>query len=153
MIKDLLKKELIFDGIKVNGGNKEEALKVISELVVNSSDVSVQELLNGFLKREEESSTGFGGYVAIPHTKLEGVKNPFIAIVRFENDIEWESLDDEPVRVALALVMPATDEDNIHLQVISKFARKLMDDDFVEVLLNEKDKENLYSFIIDEMEG
>lgn len=153
MIKDLLKKELIFDGIKVNGGNKKEALKVISELVVNSSDVSVQELLNGFLKREEESSTGFGGYVAIPHTKLEGVKNPFIAIVRFENDIEWESLDDEPVRVALALVMPATDEDNIHLQVISKFARKLMDDDFVEVLLNEKDKENLYSFIIDEMEG
>jgi fructose-specific phosphotransferase system IIA component len=153
MIKDLLKKELIFDGIKVNGGNKEEALKVISELVVNSSDVSVQELLNGFLKREEESSTGFGGYVAIPHTKLEGVKNPFIAIVRFENDIEWESLDDEPVRVALALVMPSTDKENIHLQVISKFARKLMDDDFVEVLLNEKDKENLYSFIIDEMEG
>ena len=153
MIKDLLKKELIFDGIKVNSGNKEEALKVISELVVNSSDVSVQELLNGFLKREEESSTGFGGYVAIPHTKLEGVKNPFIAIVRFENDIEWESLDDEPVRVALALVMPSTDEENIHLQVISKFARKLMDDDFVEVLLNEKDKENLYSFITDEMEG
>ena len=153
MIKNLLKKELIFDGIKVNGGNKEEALRVISDLVVTSSDVCSQDLLNGFLKREEESSTGFGGYVAIQHTKLEGVKNQFISIVKFENDIEWESLDDEPVKVAIALVMPATDEGNIHLQIISKFARKLMDDDFVEVLLNESDKENLYNYIISEMEG
>lgn len=62
-------------------------------------------------------------------------------------------MDDEPVKVAIALVMPATDEGNIHLKIISKFARKLMDDDFVEVLLNESDKEKLYKYIISEMEG
>lgn len=152
MIKDLLKKELIFSEINVPSQMKNEALKVITTLCKDYTDLDSDVLYNSFTQREALDSTGFGGGIALPHAKLDNLKQAFILIARFAQEIEWEAIDDEPVRVAIALVMPNNDEDNLHLQVISKFARKLMNEEFTNNLCNEKDSEVLYQYIIETME-
>ena len=65
--------------------------------------------------REEESTTGIGEEIAIPHGKCDAVN--------------------EPVTFLFLIATPNT-EDNIHLDVLSKLSVMLMDDNFTESLRN-----------------
>lgn len=153
MIKDLLKKELIVMNLEVASDEKEAAIKAISKACSQYSGLDEHQLCEMFLDREALDSTGFGNSVAIPHAKIMGLKEAFIGIFRFSQPVEWEAIDDEPVQVAIALVMPGEAENNTHIQVLSKFSRKLMDDEFIETLLEEKNPDKMYNFILTEMEG
>ncbi|HCM24146.1 MAG TPA: PTS fructose transporter subunit IIA, partial [Ruminococcaceae bacterium] len=101
--------------------------------------------------REKVESTGFGSGVAIPHAKLDRLKEPFIAIVHFAEPVNWDSIDGKPVEVAIALVMPTVDKDNTHLQVLSYFSRKLVDESFIDRLLKAEDKDQMYQCVLEEM--
>jgi fructose-specific phosphotransferase system IIA component len=151
MVKDLLKEELIFNKIVVTSKTKSEAINIISMLCAEKENIDENKLRDKFMEREALSTTGFGEHIAIPHAKIDGLKAPFISIIRFQDGIEWEALDDEVVKVAIALVMPNNDESNLHLKIISKFARKLMNGSFVENLLKDNSSSELYKYIIDEM--
>lgn len=153
MIRTLLKPELIITGLEVPSLTKEEAIKMMSKICAEHSGMDEAVLCEGFMQREALDSTGFGNNVAIPHAKIKGSNKAFIGIFKFAEGVEWEALDDEPVKAAITLVMPGEASDDTHLKVISKFSRKLMDDDFVEVLVNEEDKDKLYQFLLTEMEG
>ena len=83
--------------------------------------------------REEESTTGIGEGIAIPHGKCDAVKKPGLAAMVVKNGVEFEALDDEPVTLLFLIAAPNT-EDNIHLDVLSKLSVMLMDDNFTESL-------------------
>ena len=85
--------------------------------------------------REEESTTGIGEGIAIPHGKCDAVKKPGLAAMVVKNGVEFEALDDEPVTLLFLIAAPNT-EDNIHLDVLSKLSVMLMDDNFTESLRN-----------------
>lgn len=114
--------------------DKNGALGVMAGLLAKDHNLNEKNLLAGFKQREAESSTGFGNGVAIPHAKIDGLTDPFVGVVTFTQPVAWQSLDDAPVTIAIALVMPADDPDQLHLKVLSKLARKLMDDDFIAAL-------------------
>lgn len=148
MLQDMLKPEFVFTDVQIESREKNQALKKISELCAEKSELEVKELLSAFIAREEMDSTGFGNGVAIPHAKIKKLDAPMVAVIRFKQEIEWEAIDDEPVKVAIALVMPDDDKDNTHLQVISRFARLLVNHEFVSRL---KDSKDLYHFIVNEV--
>ena len=85
--------------------------------------------------REEESTTGIGEGIAIPHGKCDAVKKPGLAAMVIKNGVEFEALDDEPVTLLFLIAAPNT-EDNIHLDVLSKLSVMLMDEEFTESLRN-----------------
>ena len=85
--------------------------------------------------REEESTTGIGDGIAIPHGKCDAVKKPGLAAMVIKNGVEFESLDDEPVTLLFLIAAPNT-EDNVHLDVLSKLSVMLMDEEFTESLRN-----------------
>ncbi|RDU23838.1 PTS sugar transporter subunit IIA [Anaerosacchariphilus polymeriproducens] len=151
MLKDMLKPEFVFTNVDVEGNEKSQAMKKISILCSEHSDIDTDELFSAFIAREEMDSTGFGSGVAIPHAKIKGLTSPMVAVIKFKQEIDWEAIDDQPVKVAIALVMPNSDEDNTHLQVISRFARLLVNDEFVNNLKGSTDSEELYNFIIKEV--
>lgn len=153
MIEALLKRELIMLDVELSNNTKETAISKISESCSAYCGIDKDVLQDMFLQREALDSTGFGNQVAIPHAKIMGLKDAFIGIFKFKEAAEWEAIDDEPVKVAIALVMPGEAENNTHIQVLSKFSRKLMDDDFIETLISETDADKLYEFVIKEMEG
>jgi mannitol/fructose-specific phosphotransferase system IIA component (Ntr-type) len=110
---------------------KDAALGKMAELLAPDHSLDATELHAGFVAREGESSTGFGNGVAIPHAKVKGLTQPFVGTVTFTTPVEWDALDGQPVDIAIGLIMPADDPDQVHLRVLSKLARKLMDDDFI----------------------
>ena len=102
------------------------------------------------LARETEGSTGIGEGIAIPHAKTEAVKAPGLASMIVRAGVDYESLDEEPAFLFFLIAAPAGGE-NVHLEVLSRLSRMLMDDEFHEALMNAKTPEE-YLKIIDEAE-
>ena len=115
---------------------KSEALDMAVDLMVKSGKISDREAYRKQVYlREEESTTGIGEGIAIPHGKCDAVKKPGLAAMVIKNGVEFEALDDEPVTLLFLIAAPNT-EDNIHLDVLSKLSVMLMDEDFTESLRN-----------------
>lgn len=86
--------------------------------------------------REAEASTGFGGGVAIPHTKSENISTPAIIFARLSTPVEWHALDGAPVDTVINILVPK-DGNDTHLQLLAKLARNLVHADFVAALKND----------------
>ena len=115
---------------------KSEALDMAVDLMVKSEKISDREAYRKQVYlREEESTTGIGEGIAIPHGKCDAVKKPGLAAMVIKNGVEFEALDDEPVTLLFLIAAPNA-EDNIHLDVLSKLSVMLMDEEFTESLRN-----------------
>ena len=89
--------------------------------------------MKDYQEREQESTTGFGNGIAIPHAKSNNVKTAAILFGRSTTDIEWQSLDGKPVNTFISLLVPANEGD-VHLKLLAQLSRKLVHQDFVEIL-------------------
>ncbi len=116
--------------------SKSEALDMAVDLMVKSEKISDREAYRKQVyAREQESTTGIGEGIAIPHGKCDAVQKPGLAAMVVKNGVEFEALDDEPVTLLFLIAAPNT-EDNIHLDVLSKLSVMLMDEEFTASLKN-----------------
>ena len=133
-ITDLLDKRSV--SLTAAPKGKSEALDMAVDLMIKSEKISDREAYRKQVYlREEESTTGIGEGIAIPHGKCDAVKKPGLAAMVIKNGVEFEALDDEPVTLLFLIAAPNT-EDNIHLDVLSKLSVMLMDEEFTESLRN-----------------
>ena len=75
------------------------------------------------------------------------IKEAGILFVRMKHKIEWKSIDEKPVEAAVCLLAP-DDKNDFHLKALSKLARRLMHEDFVDILKT-AEKQQILSEIID----
>ena len=135
--------------IDLNGTpkSKSEALDQVVDLMLKSEKIRDREAYRKEVyRREEESTTGIGEGIAIPHGKCDAVIKPGLAAMVVKDGVEFESLDDEPVHLIFLIAAPIT-KDNVHLDVLSKLSRLLMNEEFVEGLKNAKDVDEFLAII------
>jgi len=127
-ITDLLDKRSIrLDGAPAN---KKEALDQMVELMAKSGKINDIEAYRQLVyAREEESTTGVGEGIAIPHGKGDAVDAPGLAAMVVPKGVEFESLDGEAVNLIFLIAAPNT-KDNVHLDVLSKLSMLMMDETF-----------------------
>ncbi len=133
-ITDLLAKE----SIKLNATvkDKEEVLNTMVDLMDKSGKISDKKLyLDAVKAREEEGTTGVGNGIAIPHGRCSGVKKAGLAAMSIKGGVEYNALDSKPVDLVF-LIAANEDSGNVHLEILSKLATMLMDDEFVSKLKN-----------------
>lgn len=148
-IVDLLHRESI--DLQAVAADKNAAIDRLVDLMAASGNLTDKEAYKKcVLAREEEGSTGIGEGIAIPHAKTNAVKRPGLASMIVRNGVDYESLDDEPAYLFFLIAAPA-DGNNVHLEVLSRLSRLLMDDVFRENLMNAKTAEE-YMTIIDTAE-
>ncbi len=127
--------------------SKNEALDQIVALMAKSGKINDEE---GYRRqvyaREEESTTGIGEGIAIPHGKCDAVDKPGLAAMVVKDGVEFDSLDGEPVTLMFLIAAPNT-EDNVHLDVLSKLSMMLMDEEFTSSLRNAKSAEEFLAVI------
>lgn len=131
-ITDLLDKR----SISLNGtpSTKQEALDQVVALMVKSGKIRDEEAYRKQVYlREDESTTGIGEGIAIPHGKCDAVSEPGLAAMVVKDGVDFDSLDGEPVHLIFLIAAPNT-KDNIHLDVLSKLSVLLMDEEFTEKL-------------------
>ena len=135
-ITELLSRE----SIELNGTpkTKAEALDQMVELMEKSGKLSDKEAYRKQVyAREEESTTGVGEGIAIPHGKCDGVKAPGLAAMVVKDGVDFDAMDGDPVSLIFLIAAPNT-KDNVHLDVLSKLSVLLMNEDFTAALRNAK---------------
>lgn len=140
---------LAVESIELNGkaDTKQEALEKAVELMVKSGKISDIDIYSkGVYAREEESTTGIGDGIAIPHCKSEAVKKPGLAAMVIPEGVDFKALDGEKVDLMFLIAAPNT-EDNVHLEVLSRLSVLLMDVTFTNNLRNAKTAEEFLSII------
>ena len=106
----------------------DEALEFLSKKAVENGLADDEAaVLDAFKAREAMGTTGMQSGFAIPHCKSAVVNDAAIYVVKFANSIKWDSLDGNPIRVAVALFSPDGD---VHLTLLSSVATLLLDESF-----------------------
>jgi fructose-specific phosphotransferase system IIA component len=140
-ISEILEVNLI--STKIEGNDKETVLNNMIELVSNSDKITEKEKVrDAIFNREKIMSTGVGKGFAIPHGKTDGIVDMIAAFGITENEIDFDSLDGEPVRLVFLLV----GKENLvgpHLKLLSRISRLLNKDDFRTKLVTAKTPEEI----------
>ena len=144
-ITDLLDKRSI--SLTGTPKTKSEALDQIIDLMVKSGKINDREAYRAQVyEREEESTTGIGEGIAIPHGKCDAVTKPGLAAMVIKDGVEFDSLDGQPVSLMFLIAAPNT-KDNVHLDVLSKLSVLPMDEGFADDLRNARSVEDFLSIV------
>lgn len=144
-ITDLLDKKSI--SLNAAPKSKKEALDILVDLMVKRGNINdVEGYRRLVYAREEESTTGIGEGIAIPHGKGAAVDKPGLAAMVVKGGVDFESLDDEPATLLFLIAAPNT-EDNVHLDVLSKLSMMMMDSEFTKNLRNAASPEEFLQII------
>lgn len=145
-ITDLLKSNAIELG--VNLASKDEAIDrliALHEKAGNLKDPA--KFKEDILKREEHSTTAIGEGIAVPHAKSAAVKAPALSCVTVPGGIDYSAPDGKPSD--LIFMIAATEDGDVHLEILSRLMVMLMDADFANALRNAKSTEEFLKIIDD----
>ncbi len=148
----MLKQQNIFLSQKLKTRN--DVFDFISNQAISLNVISKsnkQKLIDAFIKREDESTTGFEDGFAIPHARIKEIKKPTIIVVRCSNGVEWDSMDGKPIKVMIALLIPENQSSTIHMDTLSKVATLLLDDEFRKNMHNLKTEKELFTYLNEKM--
>ena len=127
---DFVKVENVF--VAEDFASRDEALSFVSNQAVKAGLANdADAVMNAFLAREAEGTTGMMEGFAIPHAKSDAITEAAVIVVKDESGVTgWDTMDGAPVNVAIALLIPGAQAGTTHLKILSKVAEALMDEGF-----------------------
>ena len=132
-ITDILTEDLIVTGLE--GNSKDDIIDKMVDLVGSSPKVlDLEKVRKAIFERERIMSTGVGNGFAIPHGKTDAVSDIVAGFAVTERPIDYESLDEKPVRLVFLLV----GKDNLvgpHIKLLSRISRLMNKEEFRRKLL------------------
>ncbi|SJZ56453.1 PTS system, fructose-specific IIC component [Pilibacter termitis] len=133
-IKDLLAKEVMI--LDLQAADKRSAIDEMVEQLKNKGKITdVETFKAGILAREEQTTTGLGDGIAMPHAKNAAVKEATILFAKSKNGVNYEALDGLPVHLFFMIAAPENANDT-HLQALAELSQFLMREGFIEQLKN-----------------
>ncbi len=140
------------DLVKVNmpGSSKNDVINSIIDLASASKKIKdIEKVRQAIHDREKIMSTGVGKGFAIPHGKTDSVSDIVAAFAVTEEPIDYQSLDNEPVRLVFLLV----GKDNLvgtHIKYLSRISRLMNKDEFRTKLLNAQTSKEIIEIFTEE---
>ena len=149
-ITEMLKKESIALGVTL--GSKEEAIdRLVSLMDAGGRLKDKAGYKEGILAREALGSTAVGDGIAIPHAKVDAVKEPGLAAITVPAGVDYEAFDGSLANLIFMIAAPAEGAD-VHLEALANLSTLLMNPGFKEKLLAAENPEAFLQ-VIDEAEG
>lgn len=126
-IIDLLKPEAITLGLDIS--SKDDAINALIGLHAAAGNLKDKDAYKAaILAREEQGSTAIGDGIAVPHAKTSAVKAPALAAITVKNGVDYGAPDGKPSD--LLFMIAATEDGDVHLEILSRLMVMLMDSDF-----------------------
>jgi PTS system nitrogen regulatory IIA component len=135
--------------VDVRAPDKTGLLKQLSARAAAALKLDTERISSEILKREELGSTGVGGGVAIPHTRVQGLKRPFGVLARLRKSIDFDAIDDKPVDLVFLLLLPAAPTGE-QINALAAVARRLRDANAVRDLRRAADSASLHRAMVTE---
>ena len=145
-ITDLLKSNAI--ELNVSLASKDEAIEKLIALHEKAGTLKDSaKFKEDILKREEHSTTAIGEGIAVPHAKSSAVKAPALSCITVPGGIDYSAPDGKASD--LLFMIAATEDGDVHLEILSRLMMMLMDPDFSSALRNAKDTAEFLKIIDD----
>ncbi|MDI9590799.1 MAG: fructose PTS transporter subunit IIA [Acidobacteriota bacterium] len=136
---DFVKASQVF--LDNHASSVEEALAFFArkavELGLSDDEAAVLDALKA---REAEGTTGMLSGFAIPHCKCSAIRDAAVMVVKFADGVSWDSMDGQPIKVAIALLAPDGEVATTFLRTLSQVAVMLMDESFRKKVLAADDE-------------
>jgi len=119
--------DLLADGgvvLRSGASSKRQALHTVAEAAAQALGMPENRVMEALLEREALGSTGLGSGVAVPHARLEGVKQVTAVFIRLDTPVAYGAVDDRPVDLLFALFAPPRDGAE-HLRALAAVSRAL----------------------------
>ena len=106
--------------------------------------LAAAEVVDRLTERERLGSTGFGGGVAIPHGKIDGLDHVVGLFVQLAQPVDVKAIDDLAVDLVFCLLSPP-DAGSEHLKALAQVSRWLRDRAFVAKLRGAGSADAIYA--------
>lgn len=104
------------------GISKKRVLEFLSSFLEQQAEcIDADKVYQEFLAREKLGSTGIGDGVAVPHCRLESCSDVIGVLLKLEQPVDYDAIDDQPVDLVFALVVPS-EQNEEHLRVLQTIA-------------------------------
>ncbi|MCM8731162.1 PTS sugar transporter subunit IIA [Hephaestia sp. GCM10023244] len=133
---------------QVSAPTKKHLFQTLATAAGESYGVDPQAVAETLAEREKLGSTGFGGGVAIPHGRLDGLDRVVGVVVQLAQPIDYQAIDDLPVDLAFMLLSPPQ-AGAAHLKALARVSRGLRDGGFVAKLRGAGSPDALYALLTD----
>jgi Ca2+-transporting ATPase len=144
-ISDFLDRQLVEAHLKSH--TKDEVLdEIVNRISTGKKIKNKQEVLEKILARERQITTGIGNGVAIPHTRIENLKEAVLFVGLSKHGINFSSTDGRPVHLIVLFLTPLL-ESELHLKILSKVGTLLNNGVLVEQLMHCSTNDELYHLL------
>jgi PTS system nitrogen regulatory IIA component len=140
-LADILAENAVLDCTDVT--SKRQLFDALSKKASELTGKNQSDILASIAGREELGSTGLGNGIAIPHGKLNGLKDVTAVFARLDRPIDFDAVDDQPVDVVIMLLAPVGAGAD-HLKALSRVARLLRTESVIDQLRSETDLKRIY---------
>jgi fructose PTS system EIIBC or EIIC component len=145
-LTDITNLDLI--NIDLEGSSRDDVIDEMIQLLNKTGSItSAAAFKEAILNREEESTTGIGMNIAIPHGKSGAVTKPSVVFGIKRDGVDWNSLDGSDAKLIFMIAVPKESEGNEHLKILQLLSRQLMDEEYRDKLLKVKTKEEAYKLL------
>ena len=127
-LKDVLRHARV--SVDQRFADKDACLTALSRRAAADLAIDPAGILAGLSHRESLGSTGLGRGIALPHARLVGITEPYIALARLRDAIPFDAVDDKPVDIVCLVLLPAAAGGQSpagQLNVLAGIARRLRD--------------------------
>tara|TARA_A100001037_G_scaffold273005_1_gene269548 strand:+ start:2084 stop:2548 length:465 start_codon:yes stop_codon:yes gene_type:complete len=141
---ELLTPEAVIPQMKAE--SKKQALQELSGFAAELTGVEERTIFEVLLERERLGTTGVGNGIAIPHGKLEDVKQLCGMFARLDTPVDFDAIDDQPVDLIFVLLAPESAGAD-HLKALAWVSRLLRDNSICEKIRGSEDREAILELI------
>jgi len=139
--------------IDLDVASRKRLFERMAKLVAAREDgPGLDSVLRALTQREKLGCTGIGNGIALPHGRMDGFKEPRIAVARLKSAIQYDAPDGAPVWLAVCLLAPV-DANGIHLRLLAALAERFNSPAFRESLLRARSAAELASYFRDAPAG
>jgi PTS system nitrogen regulatory IIA component len=143
-LSDILSADSIEAGLNV--ANKKALFQQLAAAAARRTGVGTKEIVATLSERERLGSTGFGGGVAIPHGKIEGLPRVYGYFARLSSPVDFQSVDTLPVDLVFLLLSPP-DAGADHLKALARVSRVLRDRETLAKLRGARSRDAIYALL------
>lgn len=134
----------------INKNKKEEVIEELVDLISSNTNFieNKEDFIKGIMERESIGSTCIGMGIALPHTRLDGIKDVVVAFGIMENPIEFDSIDMEPIKIVVLVGAPK-EKTKEYLKVLSDLAKIFRNRKYREAIKSSKDQMDIVEVLME----
>ena len=133
--------------LNLEGRSKADIISELVDIACKSGGIRNRKALaDALAEREKLGSTAIGNGVAVPHAKIDGVKQAVLVFGRSGEGVDFNSLDGEKTHLFFMLISPKDDR-GAHLKILAKISHLIKDRFMVGLFKKAKSKKEALSII------